>query len=397
MVLSPHCSFSSPRARPRRYGGAVRYPDDVPRLTSPRTDRDAAVTLRAATLDDVPRIVEQCNDPASVEWTTVPVPYADSDATSWVTTGIAAGWESGRDLVLAIEHDGLFAGSLALRPHGKGEAEIGFGLHPDARGRGVMKTAVGLALDWAFTQQGVGIVHWRANVGNWASRRTAWSLGFTFGPTVPKLLDHRGVRVDAWTAWIGADDPREPTEPWRSAPVLETPAADGPALRLRPWADTDGPRLVEVANDERLRHFIPGSPLPTDLAAVPAYLTRVRLSVVTGQRLAWCVADPESDLALGNVALFDLDPASGTAELGFWAHPAARGRGVIGEAARTVADWALSAEGLGLRRLHLQTAASNSASRRVAEQAGFTHVGTLRKSAPTGDGFDDEAVYDRLA
>jgi len=39
-------------------------------------------------------------------------------------------------------------------------------------------------------------------------------------------------------------DPREPAEPWLVPPVIE---ADG--VRLRPWREEDGPRLVEAAND----------------------------------------------------------------------------------------------------------------------------------------------------
>jgi RimJ/RimL family protein N-acetyltransferase len=64
-----------------------------------------------------------------------------------------------------------------------------------------------------------------------------------------------------------------------------------------------------------------------------------------------------------------------------------------------VADWGLAPAptGFGLRRLFLLTATSNTASRRVAEQAGFVHVGTERGAAPVGeDGFEDNAVYDRL-
>lgn len=170
-------------------------------------------------------------------------------------------------------------------------------------------------------------------------------------------------------------------------------------LALRAWAESDGPRLVEAAHDPVLRHFIPETPLPTEPEAVAPYLARVRAATADGVRLAWCVADGSTGLALGNVALFDFEgpDGAGAAQLGYWAHPEARGRGVMTEAIRRVTDWALSPDGLSLRRVYLLTAAGNIASRRAAERAGFTHVGTERLGAVTAAGFDDNAIYDRLA
>lgn len=365
----------------------MRFPDDVPMLT------DGTVTLRAHTAEDIPRVVEQSNDPESIAWTSVPTPYGERDAKEWVGTTIPGWWEAGTNLCFAIGFDGRFAGTVDLRLRGGGEAEVGYGLHPDARGRGVMRRALDLLLDWAFEQRGVVVVHWRANVGNWASRRAAWAVGFTFGPTIPRLLEQRGERYDAWTGWIGADDPREPTVRWLEPPVLE---AD--AVRLRPWREDDARRIVEAANDAVLRARIPESPLPRRIADVPSYLARVRLMAATDVRLAWCVADRDTDVALGNVALFEFDGDS--AQVGYWAHPDARGRGVMSAAVDLAAAWSLldsRDDGLGLRRLFLLTAVDNEESRRLAGRAGFTHVGTERASAAVaGGGYADNALYDRL-
>jgi len=368
----------------------VRFPDEVPTLT------DGVVTLRAHQPADVPRIVEQCLDPESIRWTTVPTPYDEGEAQDWITNVVPAGWAGDTTYCFAIEHGGRFAGSVDLRMRSGGEAELGFGLHPGARGGGVMRRALDLLLDWGFGR-GVEVVHWRAFVGNWSSRRTVWALGFSFGPTIPRLLPHRGERRDAWTGWLGSDDPRQPLEPWLVPPVIE---ADG--VRLRPWREEDGPRLVEAANDPVLREWIPDTPLPRSLDAVPDYLTRVHLGGATNGRVAWCVADAETDLALGNVALFEFEDEGDdlTAQVGYWSHPAGRGRGVMAAALQLVADWALrrAAEGgLGARRLYLLTSVRNVGSRRLAERAGFEHVGTERASAPiAGGGFEDNAIYDRL-
>jgi RimJ/RimL family protein N-acetyltransferase len=331
--------------------------------------------------------------PQSAAWTTVPVPYRHEDAVDFVRGIVPRGWAHGSNLAFAIEYGGRFAGSIDLRPRDAAEAEIGFGLHPAARGQGVMHRAVEVLLDWAFGNRGHTVVTWRAHVGNWASRRVAWAAGFHFGPTVPRLLEQRGRRCDAWTGWIGADDDRRPKSRWLEVPVLDT--AD---LRLRSWREDDGHRLVDASNDARLRRFIPHSPLPHATSGVGAYLLRVRQMAAEGTRLSWCVADRDTDEALGNVALFDFQ-SDESAQLGYWAHPRARGQGVLSRATRTVADWALAPPpaGLGLRRQYLLTAVSNTASRRVAEYAGFAHVGTERSGAPVGPEYEDSAVYDRLA
>ncbi len=63
-------------------------------------------------------------------------------------------------------------------------------------------------------------------------------------------------------------------------------------------------------------------------------------------------------------------------EVGFWAHPDARGRGVMTDAVRTVCRWAFAE--LGAARIEWLAEVGNHASRRVAEKAGFTVEGVAR-------------------
>ncbi|OAR26072.1 acetyltransferase [Streptomyces sp. ERV7] len=64
------------------------------------------------------------------------------------------------------------------------------------------------------------------------------------------------------------------------------------------------------------------------------------------------------------------------AELGFWAAKEHRGRGYMTEAAVAAARWAF--ESAGVERLEWRAEVGNTASRAVAEKAGFTMEGTLR-------------------
>lgn len=78
-------------------------------------------------------------------------------------------------------------------------------------------TAAGrLVTDWAFDPEGAGLARlfWQAYLGNWASRRVAWRLGFRVEGAVRGFALQRGVRRDAWVGTLLPGDPREPVEPW---------------------------------------------------------------------------------------------------------------------------------------------------------------------------------------
>ncbi|MEV5339861.1 GNAT family N-acetyltransferase [Streptomyces sp. NPDC052676] len=66
----------------------------------------------------------------------------------------------------------------------------------------------------------------------------------------------------------------------------------------------------------------------------------------------------------------------GTAELGFWATKRHRGNGYITEATRAVCHWAFTR--IPVDRLEWRAEVGNTASRAVAQRAGFTLEGTLR-------------------
>ncbi|GEC10305.1 acetyltransferase [Streptomyces spinoverrucosus] len=66
------------------------------------------------------------------------------------------------------------------------------------------------------------------------------------------------------------------------------------------------------------------------------------------------------------------------AEVGFWATKEHRGNGYITEAALTASRWAFTE--LSVDRVEWRAEVGNSASRAVAERAGFTMEGTLRSA-----------------
>ncbi|WP_133885396.1 GNAT family N-acetyltransferase [Streptomyces sp. BK208] len=70
--------------------------------------------------------------------------------------------------------------------------------------------------------------------------------------------------------------------------------------------------------------------------------------------------------------------ALGVGEIGFWATKEHRGRGHVTEAAVAVARWAFTERAVD--RLEWRAEVGNTASRAVAQRAGFTMEGTLRSA-----------------
>ncbi|MGD7787909.1 GNAT family N-acetyltransferase [Propionibacteriaceae bacterium Y1700] len=355
------------------------FPECVPVLT------DGVVRLRPHAESDIERIVEQCTDPVSLRWTQVPRGYTAAMAREWLTS-IAEGWDSGGDQLWAIEAvddaEGRFLGSIDLRPRGAGRAEVGYGLHLEGRGRGLMRRALRLLCQHWFDTGGQRM-DWYSEVGNFDSLAVALRTGFTFVTKLPEhIADGEGRLVDTWFASLGRQDTFEPRAPWITPPVL---AADG--VRLRPWRVSD---VESVETPDHPPHFVPAGAIPSP-DNWEGWLLRRRLVMARGTSTNWCIADADTDRALGEVLIFVHDGAlaeQDTAELGYYVYPSARGRGVAGAATRLAVDHAFAPAdkgGLGLRRLVAETAADNSASIRVLTTLGFTRWGH-EKGAVAPDG-----------
>lgn len=330
-------------------------PTSAPVLT------DGVVTLRAHRASDVDSLVECSRDPETVARTSVPDPYHRGDALGRIRA-VQAGWRDGSMFGWVIEapDDGRprFAGQVGLRTGSP--PDVGSGLACSARGRGLMTRALRLAADWGFDVAGLPVLHWSAMAGNWAS--------------------------------------------WRVAHAWPVPMLDGDRVRLRPHTEADLPRIVEACSDPRVRHWNTALPHPYGLGDARGFVRRIRLQESLGQAVTWAIADPGDDRLLGNITVFGMDrpQAPGDGEVGYWAHPDARGRGVVTEAVRLVRRHAFTPAadgGLGRTRLQLGASWDNTASRHVAERNGFRLVGHFRRAGVAGmdnEIVEDGAWYDQL-
>lgn len=359
---------------------------------------DGTVTLRGHRPGDVDDLVAMGTDPDSTRWTTMPDPYTRTDAERWVADVAPRAWRDGTAAAWAIETGTRFAGNVDVR-FGP-PPDVGYALAPSARGRGVMARAVRLATRWAFDVAGLPVVHWSTHAGNLASWRVAHACGFTFDGQLPLSIPQRGELRDGWYASLRPGDEQRPRTNWWPIPVLE-----GPRVRLRPFAERDVPRMVETHTNAETHRFLAHMPDPYTPDAARGQLLRYRLNASLGKAVVWAVTGHD-DLLLGQLLVFGMDdplnPTGG--ELGYWAHPDARGRGVIAEAVQLGIAHAFTPVadgGLGRHQLRLGTAWPNTGSRRVVERAGFRLVGRTRSDgivrAADGTEITDGAWYEVLA
>lgn len=364
---------------------------------------DGVITLRRHTMNDVDAIAEQCTDEDSLRWTTVPRGYTTADAAAFVEH-IAAEWAAPHGVrfwaIEVVGDDGTprFGGTIELRPGESWDyASIGFGLHPAARGRGVMARAVRLMAAWAFEHgpwgRPLARIHWRAIAGNWGSRRVAWATGFTFHGMLPgthrNVLDPHGPGLDSWHASIAAGDLMEPRHPWFEPVVVE-----GEKVRLRPWRASDAPSVEPSADPQ---HWLPQHVLLTP-ENFSSWVERRRELMATGHAIEWAIADAETDRALGQMTVFQRGgPLTGdVAEVGYQLFPSARGHGYVKAACLLAVGHAFRPKeqgGLGLRRLVAETAADNEASNGVLRSAGFVAYGREHATDELPDGSYEDGLH----
>jgi RimJ/RimL family protein N-acetyltransferase len=171
------------------------------------------VRLDVPTRADTAAITSACQDPDIVRWTTIPTPYTERDAATFVDALVGPGWASDREYTWAIRRAGStwLEGIIGYRT---ARRDLGFWLAPSARGAGIMHDAVDLVVDWAFSQ-GAPDVYWECYVGNRASAAVARGAGFSFTGTGPARIPGReGDPTAAWQGLRRADGTSASTLPW---------------------------------------------------------------------------------------------------------------------------------------------------------------------------------------
>ena len=273
----------------------MRFPDDVPVLT------DGIVTLRAPPLADVGGVLEQCTDPVSQRWTTVPVPYTREDAQRFVRrdrAGAAGARAAGRSRSRRSTSWPIPAGTALLRhrraarrgqPAGRDRVRRApVGARPRHHRAGVAAAArVGLPRAAAAHRDLVGERRQLGVAAHGLEARVL--LRRRLGPLAaaarrPARRMGRGAarRRRAGAARRVADRASAPRRPRGAARAARRRRrADRRGVRRR----ADGALAVEAAIPSRTRPTTPTTSCP---------MRTERLAC--GEAVTWAMADPAADL-----------------------------------------------------------------------------------------------------
>jgi RimJ/RimL family protein N-acetyltransferase len=160
-------------------------------------------------------------------------------------------------------------------------------------------------------------------------------------------------------------------------------------LRLRPLADSDLDTIVVAGSDPLTQMWLP-LPRPYAREHAEGFVHRIAPAAQESGRGLIRAIEFEGDLA-GAIDFKGTDWSDRVTEIGYWAAPAHRGRGVMTEAVVAMARYALTEA--ALERVVLRMATGTTASAHVAEKAGFTREGVARNAGFTHDGRVDYFVY----
>lgn len=166
-------------------------------MTGPVLETDRLI-LRPIAMEDFPRWAAMMADPEAAKFLGGPQPAAAawrgfmSMAGAWSLTGVS--------MFSVIEREsGLWLGRIGpWTPHDWPGTEVGWGLHPDAQGRGYGVEAATAAMDYAFDVLGWTDVIHCIDPDNTPSQRLAERLGSrNLGPTrMPAPF--QDLPVDRW-------------------------------------------------------------------------------------------------------------------------------------------------------------------------------------------------------
>jgi RimJ/RimL family protein N-acetyltransferase len=149
-------------------------------------------------------------------------------------------------------------------------------------------------------------------------------------------------------------------------------------VALRPWEAADADVLATRLNGDRaITEFLDRIPQPYTRDDALAYIRHCAEAWRTGSNSNFAILVEDISGPVGSVGIRWKHDA--VAEIGYWLAESARGRGVTTTAARLVSRWAFDVDP-ELARLQLRADATNAASNRVAEKAGFIREGVLRSA-----------------
>ena len=307
--------------------------------------------------------------------------YTPESVRRMIRDEVAEGLSSGTLAVLALadaETD-RFAGSLVLFDVSSEAAEVGFWIHPDARGAGHARRGLELASRFA-RNSGLRTLTACTLLENKASQRCLTNAGF-----------HEVERAVGTTP----AGQREELFHYRRdlKPTAQWPLATE-RLRLRPHNADDAEWLHELYSRPDVARYLLDEPWTAEVTR-DKLAERLSKTGLDGETSALALVIEHDGVPIGDVALWLTDHEHRQGEIGWVLDPAHGGQGFASEAVRAVL--ALGFDHYKLHRITAQMDARNHASAALASRVGMRLEAHHVQDWFSKDEWTDTLIYALLA
>ena len=161
---------------------------------------------------------------------------------------------------------------------------------------------------------------------------------------------------------------------------------------IRDWRRDDAASVARYANNRKIWiNLRDAFPYPYGLQDAEFFIAQV---LDADPQTVFAIATPSD--AIGSIGLLmGRDVHRYTAEIGYWLGEPFWGRGIMTRAVRALTDYGIRQ--WNLQRIYAEPYATNQASVRVLEKAGYQCEGTLRASAFKDGRVLDQYLYSYVA
>ncbi|XVV13733.1 GNAT family N-acetyltransferase [Actinoplanes sp. CA-131856] len=355
------------------------------------------VRLRAFRPEDAEALAEGYNDQMSQRFlTVVPSPFTVAQAETFIAERVGSLFAEGGAFYAVADPgtDELLGGvGFDKAVPSRGQAEIGYWVGPWARGRGVATAAVRTLSAHAF-KHGLQRLELMTHWDNPVSQRVALAAGYQReGVRRGAQPNRAGGRDDMLAFARLASDDGGPVP--RLLPDLPGGELTDGVVRLRPLGPGDVPFLTELLGlPDVVATSVP--PVPPTPEKIHQRCFWAEAHWLAGTRADLVIEDVATGAPAGDIGLFNDEPVTGQAMIGYSMLPAFRGRGLVTRAAQLLSLWVFAETSVA--RLIAGAVPSNKGSQRVLEKAGFRQEAYMRSRLPGPDGGRvDDVQYVLLA
>lgn len=360
-------------------------PTSIPTLETTR------LRLRPFAIEDATRVQLLAGDARVADTTlTVPHPYPDGAAESWIATHTESARE-GKGFVFAIcllKTDEL-VGAVSIMPKiavDSKRAEIGYWLGVPFWNQGLMSEAAKAVIDWGFDGLQLYRIYAKALFRNPASARVMLKAGMQFEGVTRGLRLKAEIYEDIVTYAILKSD--------QVKKKFEIPRLETERLTLRAFTLEDASDFERLIAPKEVTDGTLSFPHPVPEGWGIERINRMFERFVSGEHIEFAICTRDNSELIGAIGL-DITAKHKRGSLGYWLGVEFWGKGYATQAAIAVLNYGFGT--LELHRIEAGHYPRNPASGRVLEKIGMQREGLMRGDVLKGHQFEDTVLYARLS